>query len=451
MDRVLKMGNYKLPMDLVIEILARLPVKSLMRFKCVCKFFYDLIKSDNQFKDKHYGISKAKSDCVVLETGGADVREYFFVHRESESNEIGCTYLDIPKRPIHWIKCCQGMLCMISSKTARIQLVDVDYLVYDILIWNPSTRKVKALPSITFPNKLPNGTLVTTEFGFGISNDMTWKVVMLLEIGNLGEGERKFDQITMVYSQVHSDSWSLREINSVPFVPPVQGRANDFYLKGRYYWNNVKSYYNHPYNEELLFDIDHYKVLNKRYLIWFDMDDEVFGTIELPSNFGYNEVRSITIMNETIALVVRPSMEDSEGYCIDIWLMIENDNNTYWHKQACIVNIDHCGDYCRTLGIWNVGSQLLVFPDDIGTWDWRLFLGKRNIPYFISIDLVTREKKTFYISRKRKSINNIDSNVDGYLQVYNERNIDIKEEWKFSIFMFHSIHTRVFSESLYLL
>nr|GMD24215.1 putative F-box protein At1g19160 [Ipomoea batatas]GMD25816.1 putative F-box protein At1g19160 [Ipomoea batatas] len=233
MDRVLKMGNYKLPMDLVIEILARLPVKSLMRFKCVCKFFYDLIKSDNQFKDKHYGISKAKSDCVLLDTGGADVREYFFVHRESESNEIGCTYLDIPKRPIHWIKCCQGMLCMISSKMDRIQLVDVDYLVYDILIWNPSTRKVKALPSITFPNKLPNGTLVTTEFGFGISNDMTWKVVMLLEIGGLGEGERKFDQITMVYSQVHGDSWSLRQINSVPFVPPVQGGANDFYLKGR--------------------------------------------------------------------------------------------------------------------------------------------------------------------------------------------------------------------------
>nr|GMD22865.1 putative F-box protein At1g19160 [Ipomoea batatas] len=121
---------------------------------------------------------------------------------------------------------------MISSKTDRIQLVDVDYLVYDILIWNPSTRKVKALPSITFPNKLPNGTLVTTEFGFGISNDMTWKVVMLLEIGGLGEGERKFDQITMVYSQVHGDSWSLRQINSIPFVPPVQGGANDFYLKG---------------------------------------------------------------------------------------------------------------------------------------------------------------------------------------------------------------------------
>ncbi|XP_019170560.1 PREDICTED: putative F-box protein At4g17200 [Ipomoea nil] len=348
-------------MDLVVEILARLPVKSLMRFKCVCKFFYDLIKSDNQFMDKHYEIRKAKSDCVLLEMGW-DVREYYFLHRESESNEIGCIYLDIPIMPIQWVKCCQGMLCMISSKTDLTKLDGVDYLVYDILIWNPSIRKVKALPSIIFPNKLPKGARVTPEFGFGISNNMTWKVVMLLEIRDKGGSFRNFDQITMVYSQVPGDSWSLKQINSVPFTPPNQGSGRDFYLKGRYYWLAKNYDYYESYNEP--HDIDDYKPY-KRHLLWFDMDDEVFGEIELPY-FGDFSIASVTIMNETIALLVNPIMGDRD--CIEIWLMIKNDSNTYWHKQASVVNTNY-RDSCKAIGIWNLDSQLLELPDGIGTWD----------------------------------------------------------------------------------
>nr|GMD22864.1 putative F-box protein At1g19160 [Ipomoea batatas] len=146
------------------------------------------------------------------------------------------------------------------------------------------------------------------------------------------------------------------------------------------------------------------------------MDEEVFGTIELPSNVI---IASFTIMNETIALLGYSTVGDSS--CIEIWLMIENDNNTYWHKQAiidCVVNVDN-NERWRALGIWNVDNELLVFLDT--TLHWDPFFDEMEVPYFISIDLVTQERKMFFISKERKSITVASDQVDGYVQVYNVR------------------------------
>nr|GMD25819.1 putative F-box protein At1g19160 [Ipomoea batatas] len=425
------MENCKLSQELVVDILARLRVKSLMRFKCVCKFLYDLITSDRHFQHKHYGISKAKTDRVLLEVG-YDTREYYLLYKESE---IECIYLDIPIIPsAQWVKCCQGMLCLISTRKDMINLGPGDDLIYDILIWNPSTRKIKAIGPITVPYKLSNyPAYAINEFGFGICNNMTWKVIMRLEIHSLyGDGRDIVDYITMVYSQVRGDSWSLSQTNSplsfytFQWEHCLEGISEDFYLKGRYYWG-----YKSPSNDP--------------YLLWFDMDEEVFGTIELPSNVI---IASFTIMNETIALLGYSTVGDSN--CIEIWLMIENDNNTYWHKQAiidCVVNVDN-NERWRALGIWNVDNELLVFLDT--TLHWDPFFDEMEVPYFISIDLVTQERKMFFISKERQSITVASDQVDGYVQVYNERNnTDITEEWKLNCFMREGIYARVYGESLH--
>ncbi|XP_031121182.1 putative F-box protein At1g70960 [Ipomoea triloba] len=401
---------------MVVDILSRLPVKSLMRFKCVCKFFYDLIKSDHHFMNKHYEISKGKTDCVVLEVGCFD-REYYLLYKESEYNEIGCIYLDIvPGTPTSrvesWFKCCKGMLCLISIKDIRLN--PDDYLIYDILIWNPSIRKVEALPSVTVPYRAPCHAYVDNHFGFGISNNMTWKVVMLLDISS-SEDCSTIHQITMVYSKDQSGSWSLRQINSVISCKNISG-DNDFYLKGRHYWRAKRSkrrYYDNYF-------------INDEYLIWFDMNDEVFGTIELPSNLF---IASVTIMNENIALLEENS-ENSE--CIDIWLMIENDNNTNWRKQVSIdcaqLNMYNKIEY----NTWNVDGELLVFLD---CHPAELEQEHVGVPYFASLDLVTQERKIFSLSKERKSITMASNSTTGHFQqVYNERNIDIIEEWKHNNF-----------------
>ncbi|XP_031121200.1 putative F-box protein At3g47150 [Ipomoea triloba] len=420
------MENCKLPRDMVVDILLRLPVKSLMRFKCVSKFFYDLIKSDHHFMNKHYEISKAKTDCVLLEAGW-DAKQYYLLYKESEDNEIGCIYLDIPRTPtsrVVSVKSCKGMLCLISTKDFRLK--HDEYLVYDILIWNPSIRKAEVLPSVTVPYRAPCDAYVYNHFGFGISNNMTWKVVILLDIRSL-DGST-IHQITMVYSKDHSDSWSLRQINPVISCRDIS--FNDFYLKGRHYWRAVGYY-----------DDDEY-FINDECLIWFDMNDEVFGTIELPSN-----LYTISIMNETIALLVGNS---KNFVCIDIWLMIENDDNTNWRYQASIdcaqFNIYNNLSAWTPIGIWNVDGELLAFVD----FDWDgLESDHVGVPYFVSLDLVTQERKVFSLSKERKSITMASNSTTGHFQVYNERNIDILEEWKHNIFDREEIYARVYYESLH--
>nr|GMD24216.1 putative F-box protein At1g19160 [Ipomoea batatas] len=426
----------KLSRDLVVDVFSRLPVKSLMRFKCVCKFFYDLITSDHDLMDKHYEFRKAKTDCVLLETGWA-VREYYLLYKESsEYNEIGCIYLDIPTTPqAHWVKCCQGLLCLISTRNDICNLDQGDDLIYDIWICNPSIRKVKALPSITVPYRSPYDAFVLNEFGFGISDDMTWKVVILLEFCSRADQVGTAHEMTLVYSQVGGDYWSLRQVNSVTPCRDLESERNDFYLKGRYYWR-----------ADRFFDMDE---PYPRYLVWFDMNDEVFGRIKLPDV----SIPSVSIMNETIALLGYSSWGDSS--CIEIWLMIENDNNTFWHKQAsidCVVNSDN--ESWRPTGIWNVDGELLVYLHKKVEWDPDHpdpYHADRGVPYFISLDLVTQERKIFSVSKERKSITMASNPTAGDFQVYNVKNIDITEEWERNIFGREVIYARVYDESLHFL
>nr|GMD44736.1 putative F-box protein At1g19160 [Ipomoea batatas] len=184
------------------------------------------------------------------------------------------------------------------------------------------------------------------------------------------------------------------------------------------------------------------------------MNDEVFGTIKLPSNLSFKP-STVTIMNETIALLVENSeknFENSER--IDIWLMIENDNNTAWRKQASIdcaqLNMYNNIEHWTPIGIWNVDSELLVFLDcDRDDLEPEGVPEHVGVPYFVSLDLVTQETKKFSLSKERKSITMASNSTTGHFQVYNGRNIDIIEEWKHNNFKRETLYARVYYESLH--
>jgi hypothetical protein len=53
-----------LPHELIIQILLRLPVKSLLRFKCVCKLWLTLI-SDAHFANSHFQITATHTRRIM--------------------------------------------------------------------------------------------------------------------------------------------------------------------------------------------------------------------------------------------------------------------------------------------------------------------------------------------------------------------------------------------------
>nr|GMC72178.1 putative F-box protein At1g19160 [Ipomoea batatas] len=404
------MENCKLPRDLLIEILVRLSVKTLLRFKCVCRFFYDLIRNDHLFMDKHYEFSRAKNNCALLEFNASyfpfnDVL-YYLLYKESES-QTRCIYLDMP---IRHAKSCHGVLCLILAQsyssldgddTERIRSYG---MIFDAYALNPSTRQMKALPSIKVPTKPPSEYMLRIGFGFGLSKNKAWKIIMLLRFEDMDSESEYSHQIVMVCSQVE-DSWKWRQIDAVHGLEhiPYLNYTRDCYLKGKYYW---------------LCSTDH--------LIWFDMDDETFGNIKIPSGL---DTHFITVMNDTIAVISLPHMFVDDEDFINIWLMDENNNNINWQKHSSIHFDCSITSYWTPVGIWNLGGQLLVFSSDMELQGDVPSFKDGCGPDLISIDLVTQEKKIICTSEVKKSAFNIGFNSGGNAQIFNERNIYKDEEW----------------------
>ncbi|KAG5612107.1 hypothetical protein H5410_023388 [Solanum commersonii] len=54
-------GSLSFPEDLVVNILLRLPVESLLCFKCVCKHWFPLIKSPSFIREQfHHNNNRAR-------------------------------------------------------------------------------------------------------------------------------------------------------------------------------------------------------------------------------------------------------------------------------------------------------------------------------------------------------------------------------------------------------
>ncbi|CAH9121318.1 unnamed protein product [Cuscuta epithymum] len=460
------MENCKFPRELLIEILVKLPVKSLMRFKCVCKYLYDLIKKDHHLMHKFYEINREKYDYAVIEveTAARECTNKLFglLNKDSKCDEIIFTCLDIPGSVTRYVSCCDGMLCLILGKDdfdiCSLNCYSGD-MNFNVLIWNPFIREINALPSVVVPDNPPAHVAVTyllfEAFGFGVSNSKEWKVVMLWYFDYDPKDIDFTYEIVMVCSQDAGDgSWRWRKIDALPNVPAKS--REDFYLRGKYYWRvDLEWCWNLSFSEE--------------HLLWFDLDNEVFGMIQLPTIRGR---LSCTVMNETIALVRRCYQRNPLDH-IEIWLMSETSGDIEWHKQwsiDCGASIlQHESLYPPTeyltwdedwnpIGIWNQGGHfyLLAFPfirkfDNTGFGRHRWFSCEDNYkPYLVSVDLETQEMKLIYLTQESKCVKIVANSSGRYVQVFSESTAEATQLWTRSLSKCEAC-ARIYNPSLQML
>ncbi|KAJ4980943.1 hypothetical protein NE237_031780 [Protea cynaroides] len=142
-----------LPEVLIVEILSRLPLKSLLRFRCVCKFWYD-----PAFVKMHLSrslISNSNLNVVfrnLLRTK-LNFRGFRVSELHSYSDDLDVWAQQVVVRPNHPFKLphylgivvgsCNGSRCLYTCNSKK-----------EILLWNPSTRRHQKLPSI--PKEIPS-------------------------------------------------------------------------------------------------------------------------------------------------------------------------------------------------------------------------------------------------------------------------------------------------------
>ncbi|GAU17369.1 hypothetical protein TSUD_232450 [Trifolium subterraneum] len=125
-----------LPFELIREILWRLPVKSLVKFKSVCKSWNFLI-SDPKFIKKHLCMSTMHPHLILNFMGLSN--EFHMVYDLCSFLTTGGMQREIeyPLNRAHslirLVGSCKGMLCLIHEEFS--------------VLWNPSIRKYKIFPS----------------------------------------------------------------------------------------------------------------------------------------------------------------------------------------------------------------------------------------------------------------------------------------------------------------
>ncbi|KAL3628730.1 hypothetical protein CASFOL_027776 [Castilleja foliolosa] len=301
------MADCILPQGIMFSIVTRLPVKSIHRFKCVCKPWLKLFSSPKFMKAHHTQLSQNPENQSVMvycfsEKNGNTMSLY-----RTELNWENPNILDHPfpkwLQPMDFVGGCNGLICLSYPPLGQW-----------IELWNPALKKAKSLPSPKLKAVRP--AMVSIGFGYDDESD-DFKVVRIVSV----DKEKKKKKISVgveVYS-VNSNSW--KTIN-VGFQFSVLETRNDVVV-------NEKNLY---WVAKVDKDDDENEVL-----LWFDVKKMKFKVVSLSSlNLDEEQVAFVDWKGAIAALVCNSN--DERVLSLDVWVF--DDSREIWIKNRSFGSIE---------------------------------------------------------------------------------------------------------------
>nr|XP_023926066.1 F-box protein At3g07870-like [Quercus suber] len=299
---ILQQKNY-VPHDIVLNILTRLPVKSLLRFRCICKSYYSSITTPN-FISSHLN--------------------------NTNNNKDHGTPFDFPSGRAKIVGSYNGLLCLADIESTTT-FGNVIYL------WNPSIRKFKRLPKPCL------GQLDSVTLGFAYhSENNDYKVVRISISHSVPPSEIE------VYT-LSSDSWRRIEM---PLRSNIKFYDNNYFLpiplvSGALHW--------------MAGFIDEEEKHSSEMIMCFDVNCEKFRNLEMPD--GSMSVPSFQICLASFKgkLAVITYGESEQYYQYTIWVMREYGVHESWHKPFVL---PFGGRVAICIGFTENGSLLICRRND---------------------------------------------------------------------------------------
>ncbi|XP_050135725.1 F-box/kelch-repeat protein At3g06240-like [Malus sylvestris] len=344
------------PEDKVVEILSRLPPKSLMRFKCTRKSWCTLINSSS-FVAKHLSNSVdnklSSSTCILLNRSQMPVFPdkswkyeilwsmiYLSIYSDEHNHHYDVEDLNIPfpledHHPVQIHGYCNGIVCVIAGKTV-------------IILCNPGTGEFRQLPDSCLLVPLPKEKfqLETIFGGLGFGYDCKakeYKVVQIVENCEYSDDERTFyhsiplPHTAEVYT-IAANSWKEIKIDISTKTYPS---SCSVYLKGFCYW----------------FASD-----GEEYILSFDLGDEIFHRIQLPSRRESSfKFYDLFLYNESITSYCSHYDPTEDSKLFEIWVMDDYDGiKSSWTKLLTVGPFKGI-EYPLTL--WKCDELLMLASD----------------------------------------------------------------------------------------
>ncbi|KEH32862.1 putative F-box domain-containing protein [Medicago truncatula] len=274
-----------LTLDLISEILTTLPVKHLLQLKSVSKSWNYLI-SDPKFAIKHLRLSNT-----------------YLVHPNRSSNNVLQSYLldsiftdGVTTNSIAQLELPSNQFSCVGSFNGVLLLVSEHGGFLNLLLWNPSIRKFKELPSLEKKQNVLRHELI---YGFGY--DVTanaYKVVVGLHV-------RDTNHEVKVHT-LGTNSW--KTIPKFPFgCVPLQFLGKS--VSGTINWLVAREYDNKFQD----------------CIVSLDLGNESCKEVLLPKEVDASTLRLrwyLGVLRDCLCLVF--------GH--DVWIMKEHGNNDSWAK-----------------------------------------------------------------------------------------------------------------------
>lgn len=318
--------------DMIIEILLKLPVKSLLRFKCVCKFWKTLISSP-QFVKAHLNTSRtnmSRQQLVYLAGSEIEINELVMYSVQSlfehPSAPLKTLSFMVETKYRFIIGSCNGLLCLFGWDGC-------------FKLWNPSTRLISksSPPTDLFFVPYPD-----THYGFGYDhvNDK-YKVLV-----NCGPKE----------TQVHTFGTKFWTTIKTSFC-------------GLYTWTKLGKFVSGTLNW-LTWDEDH--------IISFDVKNETYGEVLLPPQLDgdrcrYNYV--LDVLSNCLCLCYSDEVNSV------VWLMKNYGIQDSWtklrlipHEMVSTLRLLSFHPLCISENgvvlAKSYGSRLIVYNPNSGTFGY---------------------------------------------------------------------------------
>lgn len=387
---VLGCGILELPMNLIYEILSRLPPKTIICCKCVCKTFLKIL-TDPYFSE--INLIKAPNVCASLilqhspsscafhfvymqdleETSAAatcnDDRPFNCrrISRPCEALTVRSTRFELSHRKVTLVGSCNGLLCLYHAPWPSFYY-----------ICNPVLGEVMVVPNRISEKQIYN---YPNYSGFGFCpKTKRYKVISLMRIPSVEPeaGLLSCKTEAEIYT-LGTESW--RKIGDAPL--PLSKGSFDSFLNGILHWI-----------------IDGFTAFNL--ISSFDFAIEQFGYVPGPTHFDQECVNKISWINVGVLGEFLSLCYVIGNGQFDVWVMKDYGVKESWTREF-VIDINFYGvrehylhqpiAFMRNgdlLFIWNSRS-LLSYNHRKGTFREFKAFGPRgvhaiaHIPSFISL------------------------------------------------------------------
>ncbi|CAO2841333.1 unnamed protein product [Amaranthus hypochondriacus] len=351
-----------LPIEILASILAFIPVKSLIRFKCVSKTWHSIISSP-YFSNLHLTHSISPDRLLILNRGcflkpgyidpnhGNNPSSFvplFLDNSDNFGDDAGTTFSLPPQSNrvnVQLCGSCNGLIATVQKTVSDSICFLTGSFLYEVVLWNPMiVNSYYKLPSAD----LPVGIVSSVSFGFGFDSITSdYKVVRIVDF--------KVRHLSCCFSLPKRQVmvYSLKQVSwGVPKEQFCDDRLALLHKRGELV-NNILHwiFYDHKNGVHRLRG---FNLCSEQWTDLLPLPDYKENTRKC------EDVKDLGVLGGCLCFVVRPY----EFNTVNVWIMKEYGVKKSWSKLFSLSEMDVIGPLCSSPIAYSTGGEEVMVRNE---------------------------------------------------------------------------------------